>query len=784
MRFLRTRFLDFRQSARVHTYAILARLSLCHCSVGREALPREVVMGTACEIPQFEEDLTQLRLESLDAIALLASVIGYGWLALLIHPTILQPVPVSAWIGGGLLALSGWGSRALKDHHSSVCTYLVVWSILGSVACAVLAFPSATILCLYVVPIVFASALLGQRAFFLVATVAGLLALITGPVHMGMPLLSLDIVLPVVIIALVTVASRLSVHNLYTMLAWLWHAYGRARDNEQTARQRGGELRRALKALDEATHRLERANYTSTLARDQAEEARRLKQQFVQTISHELRTPLNLIAGFTELMAHSPEHYGGQLPLPYLRDLGVVYRNVRHLQTLVNDVLDLARIEATQMPLVPEDSDPTALVKEAMDTASSLVEARGLTLHTEIESDLPRLRMDSTRIRQVMFNLLNNAARFTENGGVTVSVRRQMEEVVFAVADTGLGIAPEDIPRIFNEFQQVDGSGRLRHGGAGLGLAISRQFVEMHGGRMWVESEVGQGSTFYFSLPVGRADLIKDPGDQSETAMSTRPVSGKGSQQPVLLAVTRSPSAGALLKRHLRGCQVVVIPQLERARETAQDLLPQVVVIDRVCGELGSSELEELGHAWGLPQLTFVVCPLPGEERLHKELRLDGYLVKPVSRQELWDVLRPFGEQIDAVLLVDDDHDFVRMLTRMLDSPVRRYRAITAYSGQEALASMRIRRPDLVLLDLMMPDMNGFEVVRRIRSNPAWQQIPVIVISAQDELDHQKALTGTMAVARADGLLPSEVVRYLQNVVNMVVTPSSAPPAPRATPAA
>jgi CheY-like chemotaxis protein/anti-sigma regulatory factor (Ser/Thr protein kinase) len=404
-------------------------------------------------------------------------------------------------------------------------------------------------------------------------------------------------------------------------------------------------------------------------------------------------------------------------------------------------------------------------VQEAVDTARSLVEARSLALHTEIEPDLPCLWLDPTRIRQVLFNLLNNAARFTDEGRVTVSARRQGEEVIFAVADTGVGIAPEDVPRIFEEFQQADGSTRRGHGGAGLGLAISRRFVELHGGRVRVESQVGQGSTFYFGLPVGWTDLGATPGSRS--AEATRTVSVKGSEKPVLLAVTSSPAAAGLLTRYVRGCRTVVVPDLGQARHTAQQLMPQAVVVDRACEGLDPARLEEMAREWGLPRVPFIACPLPGEEPLRQRLAVDGYLVKPVSRQSLWDVLRQFGEDVDRVLVVDDDQDFVLLMGRLLeDSPVRRYQVIGASNGHEGLAMMHHHQPDLVLLDLIMPNMDGFQFIERVRSNPAWQHIPVVVVSAQDEMARKEILTGAMMVARANGLMPSEVVKYIRNVVD------------------
>jgi len=724
-------------------------------------------MSVAQETLDFRDNLAYLQIESLKVIAWCAALICYVWFAFLVWPVSGGAAPLSAWVGVGLLGLGAIISYALKERRLYVAAPALVWGILGAAACAFDAAPSPALVYLFILPIIFASVLLSQRAFLLVAATASLLVLAIGLAHTVTLSFAGDVAFPILIISLVTAASWLSVRNLHTALAWAWNGYARARDNEQMARERHAELRRVLKALDEATHRLERTNYMLTLARDQAEEARRLKQQFAQTISHELRTPLNLIVGFTELMTESPEYYGGSLSPAYLRDLNIVHRNACHLQTLVNDVLDLARIEAAQMSLLPEETDVTALVQEAVHTARSLVEARGLSLRTEAEPDLPRLWIDPTRVRQVLFNLLNNAARFTERGSVAVSVHRRGEEVIFAVTDTGVGIAPEDIPRIFQEFHQADGSTRRRHGGAGLGLAISKRFVELHGGRIWVESQVGRGSTFCFSLPTHQAGLDIAAGNRP--AGATRPLSAKGSEEPVLLVVTGSSGAAALLTRYVHNLQTVVVPDLEQARKVAHQLMPQAVVIDQAGVELDAGGLEALVSEWRLPRASFMVCPLPGEELLRQQLAVDGYLVKPISRHILWDTLRQFGENVDRVLVVDDDRDFVLLLSRLLeDSAVRRYQVVSAYSGQEGLAMMRYHQPDLVLLDLGLPDMDGAKVIERIRSNPKWQRTPIVVISGQDGVGNQGNLSGVMMVTKADGLMPGEVVRWIQNVADPV----------------
>ncbi len=723
-------------------------------------------MAVAQETPGFRTNLDQLRSESITPVALFAGAIGFVWLCWVIWPLTGRFAPTSAWIGANLLTLCIIMSYVLKDRRLHIAIHILVWGICGATACAVLTFQSFALAYLFILPVIFASVLLGQRGVFSVAITASLFTLTISKLRVGGAPLPIDGILPVAIISLITIASWLSARNLYTALAWVWSGYERARHNEQIVRERQAELRRVLKALDEANYRLERANYMLTLARDQAEEARRLKQHFVQTISHELRTPLNLIVGFTELMVQSPEHYGAQLPSAYLRDLSIVHRNACHLQSLVNDVLDLARIEAAQMSLLPEETDPADLVLDAVNTARSLAEVRGLALYTEIGPDLPRLWVDPIRIRQVLFNLLNNATRFTERGSITISLHRQGEEVIFAVADTGAGIAAEDVPRLFEEFYQIDGGIRRQHGGAGLGLAISRRFVEMHGGHIWVESQLGKGSTFYFSLPATQADPIAAP-DSYPAETTTRMVSSQWGEQEVVLVVTRSPSAATLLTRYLHGCRTVVYNGLKQAEDAVQRLMPQAVIIDRACETLSTGKLEELAQTWGLPHTPFIACPLPGEERLRQQLMVDGYLVKPVSRRNLWDILRQFGEDMDKVLVIDDDRDFVRMMGRMLDSPVRRYQVITAYSGEEGLAMLRYRQPDLVLLDLELPDIDGFQLIEHIRSSTTGRYVPVVVISAQDETNILRALPGGMSIVKGEGLMPSEVVQWLQKVLDM-----------------
>ncbi len=712
----------------------------------------------------YKESLVELQAVSLRAISVLVGIVAYIWAIWVFWPQMNLGTSPVAWIGVGTVTCALFASRALSRRRLTLASGLLVGGTLVAVACGVVTFASPYLAFLFILPITFASVLLGQGAVFPVAGLAGVLGLAIADRILGFELSSPEAWLPVGVMALVAVGLWLSARNLYLALAWMWDAYEQAHRNERIAREQQLELRRALKALDEATYRLERANHMLSVAHDQAEEARRHKQRFAQTVSHELRTPLNLIVGFTDLMARTPQHYGGPLAPAYLRDLSIVHRNALHLQDLVNDVLDMARLEAAQMSLSPEEVSPSTLVEEAVNTARSLVEARGLALRTSTGRDLPQVWVDPTRIRQVLFNLLNNAARFTEQGSVTVSVEQEGDNVVFAVADTGPGVAAAELPHLFEEFRQADMSTRRQHGGAGLGLAISKRFVEMHGGRIWAESEVGKGSTFCFSLPITKRDLQQD-GAQVGTRVAAPPPAG---QEGVLLAVTRSPAAVTLLTRYLHGYRTVVAQDLDQAARAAARLLPQGVIVDTTHEALESGALEKLADSWGLPQGMFLACPLPGEEHLRQRLAVDGYLAKPVSREALLDTMRGLGEHVDKVLIVDDDVDFVRLLARLLDdTPLRRYHILRAHGGHEALQMIRHHAPDLVLLDLVLPDLDGAEVIERIRADPACGSMPIVIVSAEEEIEGIRSLRGTMHIAKGSGLLPGEIVQWIQSAMDI-----------------
>ncbi len=722
---------------------------------------------TAASDHTTRHNLAYLQEESLAIVVIISGLVGYGWVWVDIWPITGSHLSISSWIGGFSLILGALFGYHWRKNHPKLAAYLVTLNLLLATTCAVLSFDNSALIYLFTLPIIFASVILSRRGLFLIAFLAGsilfVLQLSNPPDNAAQRLL------PLAILVCLTVMSWLSARNLHTTLAWFGDAYASAYNNARIAREHEAELRLVLKSLDEMTYRLERANYTLTLERNHAEEARRLKQQFAQTISHELRTPLNIVVAFTDLMAQSPEYYGLALPAPYMRDLSIIHRNAKHLQTLVNDVLDLARIEAAQMIITPEATNPVDLVQEAVQTARSLVETRGLELKVKFGPDLPTLWVDNTRIRQVLFNLLNNAARFTDHGCITIQVERHADEVIFSVSDTGLGIAAEDISRLFTEFQQLNSGTDRQHGGAGLGLAISRRFVELHNGRIWVESQPGQGSTFYFALPLRSQQLAASATPTDWTEISSQSPGNEGRR--IVLVVTRSPSAAMLLTRHLSNCQIVVVTTFLEAQHMAQRIQPQCLVIDSAHDELDVANLQTLAQAWSLGHIPLIACPLPGEALMQQQLAVKGYLIKPISAQTIHDLLRQFDNNIERVMVIDDNHDFTLMLARLLSRPSHPYNVTIAYNGQEGLALLERHQPQLIFLDLQLPDINGVQLIERIRECPGFETIPIIVLSGEDKVDTVNSHGIPLVLVRDTGITASDIIQFIQTALDKLRSP-------------
>lgn len=704
----------------------------------------------------IQQNLIELRIGSFKTIVFLTAVVGWVWFSWAAWPQRGYPLFRSnAWIVSGFLILVALLSHLAASRSLPLACDLFIGGLIATITGTILLYQSPEAGYLYVLPIAFSGVLLNQSGLATTTLLVGALSLsvgITAPT-----LRPSDFFIPLTVIGLTTVAIFISTYNLQKALAWTLNSYQEAHKNELVARESKAKVERVVKSLDTTMAKLQRANAMLTQARHQAEEAQKLKQRFAQTISHELRTPLNLIVGFTETMIKSPEYYGSALPPLYMRDLSVVYRNASHLQNLVNDVLDLARLEAAYMNLALEKIDLAEMIEDAAQTIRGLVEGRGLALHIELAADLPLIWGDTVRLKQVLLNLINNAARFTEQGSVTVRAFTREPDVIVAVTDTGMGIPPESVTEIFEAFRQLENPMQRRTEGAGLGLAISKQLIDLHGGRIWAESAVGVGSTFFFSLPISRVETLSP-----ESRANAETSAAEQEPPPSALLVTRSPSAAALIAHALPAYRTVVVSELFQAQQAAQQVVPQAIIIDTAAEEPDRARLKKFADALNLPRSVIVTCPLPGEEPLRKRLSVDGYLIKPVSREALWDALRQFSETLNRVLIVDRDQDFVRLISRMLASPVRQYQVMYAHSGREALEMIRRSKPEIILLDLHLPDMNGQRVIQQIRADPTLKRTRIVVITAFEESNTTNVLDGSVCITRASGLAASDVMNWLR----------------------
>ncbi|HUV90828.1 MAG TPA: ATP-binding protein [Anaerolineae bacterium] len=554
---------------------------------------------------------------------------------------------------------------------------------------------------------------------------------------------------------------------VHQVAQWSWKYFQQAHTLLEETRDRKAELEQTLNDLADANLQLTRLNILAQGLRQAAEGARTAKEQFVANVSHELRTPLNMITGFSEMILQAPETYGSKIPPALLADLAVIHRNAAHLAELIDDVLDLSQIEAERMALTKEHVQFHEIVETATTAVRPLFDSKGLYLRTDIPEGLPLVFCDRTRIREVLLNLLSNAGRFTEHGGVHVRVWQEGEDILVAVADTGRGITAKDMSKLFQPFQQLDGSIRRRYGGTGLGLSISKRFIELHGGKIWVESEEGVGTTFIFRLPLAPPRPISGgPGARLspgwEYMQRTRPsMAPEVVVRPRFIVLDAGGSLQRLLARYLNGVEIKPVKDLEEAlaelsRVPAQALLVNGPSVSRTLELLMSTTLPS-----GTPA---VVCSIPSVHEASAALGVSDHLVKPVSRERLLGALDRLELERGTILIVDDEPDALHLFGRMLASSGREYRILLARDGREAMEILREpgkHRPDVILLDLVMPTMDGFQLLETRSEDPVLRDIPIIVISARDPMG-QPIVSSALAVTRGGGLSAHQILTSIE----------------------
>jgi signal transduction histidine kinase/CheY-like chemotaxis protein len=575
----------------------------------------------------------------------------------------------------------------------------------------------------------------------------------------GLPAAETVVVAAVAILCWLTYLLVRSMHiaTLRSYEHYFRHARDRleeARDDRLKLNQTNADLANALLQLE----RLNRMLHASQLA---TELAKRAKEEFVANVSHELRTPLNMIIGFTEMIIQSPTYYGSHIPPALLADVRVIHRNCQHLAQLINDVLALSQVEAGQMTLSRAWVAVEEIVQEAVQAVEPLFRAKGLSLEVSLPAELRPVFCDRLRIRQVLLNLLSNAGRYTTAGGVTVAVTAGAERVIFAVSDTGPGIPPDERERIFEPFVQLGTpSGGQQHG-SGLGLSVNRQLVRLHDGEMWLESTLGQGTSFFFSLPYNSYDLrISARADRwinpDYVERERRPLPPLPKPKDWLLVFERQPTLAEPMRRVLNQVEIVTVEREDQLEAEVATHQPVALFIN----DAGAmSDRRFISRFSSLPaRLPVISCYAPGKQEALEQLKVVDYLIKPVARQELLAAVAHVARPASSILLVEDDLELALLFRRQIESMGCGYRIIQAVDGAAALRTMRTRRLDLVLLDLGLPDSDGYQVLQEKNGDPQLARIPVIVVSARDPLGNP-IVTGRLRVELVGGLSTRDIAR-------------------------
>ena len=500
----------------------------------------------------------------------------------------------------------------------------------------------------------------------------------------------------------------------------------------------------------------------------QLEVASQLKSQFLANMSHELRTPLNAIIGVTEMLHEDAVDLKRE---EELEPLERVLRAARHLLALINDILDLSKIEAGKMDILIESFAIAPLIHDVVQTVATMAAKNGNEVVVDCPADIGTMRADQTRIRQALLNLASNANKFTERGTVTVratrAVRADQEWVTIAVTDTGIGLSPEQVGKLFQDFVQADATTTRKYGGTGLGLAISRRFCQMMGGDITVASELGKGSTFTITLPAEAGSAPHAVGPHRAVSRRRRSDGPAGS---TVLVVDDDQAVLDLTERFLarEGFSVVTASGGREGLRLARELQPGAITLDVMMPDIdGWTVLAAIKGDPELHDIPVILMTIVDEQNRGYSLGATDYLVKPVDRERLAAVLRSIcGVAGGRVLLVDDD-ETMRHVTRLaLEQDGWRISGEAA-NGREALERLREERPDAIVLDLMMPEMDGFEFLVEMHGHAEWRDIPVLVVTAKDLTEEERTrLNGDVARVLQKGASElSELLREIGRIL-------------------
>ncbi len=482
------------------------------------------------------------------------------------------------------------------------------------------------------------------------------------------------------------------------------------------------------------------------------EKAYRVKSDFLASMSHELRTPLNSIIGFSSVLLGPT---GDPLTPDQRMALDKVLKNGKHLLQLINDILDFSKLEAGRMTVNVESDVVSNIIYSTIMTVEMLVKQKGLVLRQEIEPELPTLSTDILKVKQIIVNLLSNAVKFTEHGEIVLTVKSEPQgRISFVVKDSGIGIEEKNLPLVFQEFHQIDSSHSRKYKGTGLGLPISRRLARMLGGDLLVESTFGKGSLFTLTIPVVfTVEAVKEimPAPSTPISFKSKDLKPTPIAQAVartigpdsgtrILCIDDDPDATEILRSYLvpDGYNVTVAFSGDEGIKIARTMKPALITLDIMMPQKdGWQVLRELKRDPTLKDIPVIIHSMIDNKPLAMSLGAIDVMPKPVdSRQLLQRVQQVIKSDDQFVLVVDDNKDYTQAMKEMLE--MAGFSVHVANSGEEALEELKSGIPAVIFLDVVMPGMDGFQVVRRLQSNDLWRKIPVVILSGKELTDRER----------------------------------------------
>jgi signal transduction histidine kinase/CheY-like chemotaxis protein len=480
-----------------------------------------------------------------------------------------------------------------------------------------------------------------------------------------------------------------------------------------------------------------------------------MKNEFVSTVSHELRTPLTSIKGYVDLIL---DEEAGEINAIQREFLSIVKDNSDRLVELINDLLDISRIESGRIHLKVQPLQVSERIKGAVDTFRAVLEQAGRTITVDVPEDLPRAAGDPDRVGQVLINFISNAIKYSPEGGnVWVSAEADDDFVRVSVTDQGIGISEEDMAQLFTKFYRVDSKLTREIGGTGLGLSIVKSIIELLGGQVGCESAPGEGSTFWFTLPRASSDLVRMP-----------TIEGPGGVGGTVLVVDQNPEVADLIETYLfkRGYDVLKAHSSEEAFDLAISESPAVITMDVMLEDgKGFELLKKLTNTPMTSRIPVVVLSIICDEGRSQRMGASGYLEKPIDRDKLASIIDDLVGSVASpvIMVVDDDKRINDLLCTNLKS--LGYAVIAAYDGREAMVAVRTKRPDMILLDLRMPIMDGYQVIEELKGNPETREIPVVIMTAY-HLDESRA--GVLDLAAAQISKPIDENKLVERIQALV----------------